>query len=136
MWDYTDIGSGANDDDPYKDQYWTLYYDTGDDRLTGVRIDLYFYPGEFYDKTGYTEEYVQDYVTCLQNEVYNTMPFVSVTMEQEEDHWIVHTYFQGLDDQANRVQLANMGILCMQVDWGTTIGDAVETVKSLNGKEV
>lgn len=133
MWDYTDLGSGASNDDPYFERYWTVAYDPLTKECTDVAEEEYFEldMGE----GGYDYSEVEARKRQLE-EVFADMDFVDVEIDNEGDGSFsrVVTLYHDMDDSANRIELANKGILCMQTGWCTTIDEAMETILSLHGE--
>lgn len=131
MWDYTDLGSGASNDDPQFARYWTVAYSPNTGTCTDVEEqEVYTLDGEY----EYSD--VLDRQEMLQNDVFADMDFVDVSVENGgtgETAGIVIRY-HGMDDPKNRAALGNQGILCMQAEWCTTIDEAVETISSLHGE--
>lgn len=132
MWDYVDLGSGANDDDPNHERIWTLYYDGSSKNYSRLLEEEDFTISD----GGYTVSDVESYVSRLKDEVFRQMPFVSVTATQYGDTYVVQSDYTQLDNKENRIALANAGLLCMQADWGDTVDSAEEVIQQLHGEFV
>ena len=80
MWDYTDLGSGASNDDPYFERYWTVAYDPLTKECTDVAEEEYFEldMGE----GGYDYSEVEARKRQLE-EVFADMDFVDVEIDNE-----------------------------------------------------
>ena len=131
MWDYTDLGSGASNDDPQFARYWTVAYSPNTGTCTDVEEqEVYTLDGEY----EYSD--VLDRQEMLQNDVFADMDFVDVSIANDgtgKTAGVVIRYHE-MDNPENRAALGNQGILCMQAEWCTTIDEAVETISSLHGE--
>ena len=136
MWDYTDMGSGASNDDPNFERYWTVAYDPDTKECTDVEEGETYILGE--EDGGYDYSVVTDREEKLRDEVFADMDFVDVGIMNDGIGRFagVNISYHDLDNPDNRAILANNGFLCMQADWCTTIDNAVETISSLHGEIV
>lgn len=134
MWDHTDMGSGASNDDPYLERYWTVAYDPDTGVCTDIEEEEIYTLDE--ENGGYEYSAVLDREETLRSDVFADMDFVDVKVVNDgagKSAGVVISYHE-MDDPANRAALGNQGILCMQAEWCTTIDEAVETISSLHGE--
>lgn len=130
MWDHPDTGSGADNSDEYRTNFWTVYYDKSSREFKRVLETLWF------DAEGYTEDDVNAYIDRLQyNNSDQEYSFIDVnnkglaTGDFGTQYVVEITYFN-IDSAENRA-LADH--IFMAVDWGTTIDDADRIIRGLNG---
>lgn len=134
MWDYTDMGSGANNDDPYLERYWTVAYDPDTGVCTDVEEEEVYTLDE--GDGGYEYSAVLDREETLRGDVFADMDFVDVKVVNDgagRSAGVVISYHE-MDDPEKRAALGNQGILCMQAEWCTTIDEAAEMISSLHGE--